>query len=346
MTDTLTIAHTAAEGTRLEGTQYGDGTYEIMSALEQRIGRYWKWSRSLSQWIVYRSRDRQPTTWVINAAVEALTTAGYTVTVDIDRTHRDPAQVAADRAADRAAYAAAVHAKAERHRAAADAADARAARAHDSLPPGGEPIKYGHHSQRRHERLHEAADRTARQASEARAKAAATEQRAQVAESNATTPEPPDMIQRRIARLEAEQRAAERRRDGYRRSLGINGQTGTPIIEECPAARGDYRARLVAEIAQRADEIAHQRSLLAAAQAAGAVVFTPDMIRPGDYVHARGHVRPEPVVRVNKTTVTLDVAPGWNNKYPINKITGITNRAGERVSFDAQGRRSDEQPTG
>ncbi|ATL72499.1 DUF3560 domain-containing protein [Nocardia terpenica] len=342
----LTITHTAAEGTQLEGDCRGDGTYEIMCTVERRIGRrYWKWSNSLGGWIVRNSRDRQPNNLAITGAAEALREAGHSVSVRIDRRHRAADEVAADRAAQRRARADALRDKAERHHRQAAAAEAAADRAHQSLPPGGEPIKIGHHSQRRHERLHECADRTGVQAREARAKAAATEQRAQTAEFTATAPECPGVIQRRIARLEAEQRADERARDGYTRNLGINGQTGHPITQATPPATGEYRARLEAAIAQRADEIAYERAQLDAARAAGAVVFTAAMIRRGDYVHTgqSSRPRPEAVLRVNKTTVTLDVEPGWNNKLPINKITGLTNSAGQRVDFDASGTRSDEQ---
>lgn len=340
----LTITHTAAEGTQLEGTRRGDGTYEIMTGIEQRIGRrYWKWSRSLQGWIVRSSRDRQPNGLAITAAAEALREAGHVVTLDIDRAHRDPAEAAADRADQRRARADALRDKAARHHQWAEAADAAAARAHDSLPPGGEPIKVGHHSQHRHERLHERADRTAHRASEARATAAEIERRAQVAEHSASTPENVGMIQRRIERLEAEQRADVRARDGYTRSFGTNGQTGQPITEVNEPATGAYRERLEAAIAQRAAEIDYQRAQLDAARAAGAVVITAAMIRRGDYVHTGRMMRPEPVKRVNKTTVTLDVAPGWNNKLPINKISGITNSAGQRVEFDVEGHRSDEQ---
>ncbi|MGH8882109.1 MAG: hypothetical protein ACRD0P_32980, partial [Stackebrandtia sp.] len=58
-------------------------------------------------------------------------------------------------------------------------------------------------------------------------------------------------------------------------------------------------------------------------------------------------MRPEQVVKVNKATVTLAVEPGWNNKLPISKITAITNSRRQRVSFDPNGHRSDEEvPTG
>lgn len=291
--DELTITHTPAEGTQLEGTRRGDGTYEIMTGVvAQRIGRrYWKWSRSLHGWIVRNSRDRQPNELAITAAAAALREAGHLVNLDIDRTHRNPAETAADQTNQRRARADALRAKADRHHQWSEAADAAASRAHDSLPPGGEPIKVGHHSQRRHERLHERADRTAHRASEARATVAETERRAQIAEHSARTPENVGMIQRRIDRLEAEQRADIRARDGYTRKLGTNGQTGQPITQVNEPATGVYRERLEATIAQRAADIDYQHAQLDAARAAGAVVITAAMIRRGDYVHTDRSIR-------------------------------------------------------
>ncbi|MCC3318461.1 DUF3560 domain-containing protein [Nocardia africana] len=339
----LTITHTAAEGTRIEGTSRGDGTYETMGTVERRIGRrYWIWAHGLDCWVVRNSRDRQPNMMAINGAAEALREAGHEVAIRIDRRHRAAAEAAADQADRRHARAGALRDKADRHQRRAEAADAAADRAQQSLPPGGEPIKIGHHSQCRHERAHARAEQTARKARQARADAAEAERRARAAEHAATVPDNPATIRRRIERLEAAQRADERARDGYTRNLGVNAQTGQTITEVHRPATGAYREQLDAAIAQRADELAHQREQLDAARAAGAVVITASMIRPGDRVHTGRTVRPEPVVKVNKTTVTLDVEPGWNNKLPINKITGITNSTGQRVSFDAEGRRSDE----
>ena len=47
----LTITHTAAEGTLIEGTSRADGTNHILKACG------WRWSRNLGAWYVPASRD-------------------------------------------------------------------------------------------------------------------------------------------------------------------------------------------------------------------------------------------------------------------------------------------------
>jgi len=48
----LTITHTHADGTLIDGTTKGDGTAGILKA------RGWRWWRDRGTWYVPRSRDR------------------------------------------------------------------------------------------------------------------------------------------------------------------------------------------------------------------------------------------------------------------------------------------------
>ena len=89
----ITITHTAAAGTLVEGTSKGDGTNIVLKWYGFR------WFRTLGCWGIAASRDRQPNEYKINRAADALREAGHTVTVEIDRDHRAAAEAEADRIA-------------------------------------------------------------------------------------------------------------------------------------------------------------------------------------------------------------------------------------------------------
>src|SRR6266536_4436651 len=75
MAGAIEIVHTHAEGTIATGTRKGDGSAEILKA------NSWRWSRQLDAWYIPRSRDQLAKTWVIQATEEALTAAGFNVSV-------------------------------------------------------------------------------------------------------------------------------------------------------------------------------------------------------------------------------------------------------------------------
>ena len=90
---------------------------------------------------------------------------------------------------------------------AADArSDQRAAAAMQGLPPGGEPVKLDHHSARRHLRALERSDQNMRASIEEGKKAEYWRGRAAGAERRAWQKSDPDVVRRRIARLEADLR--------------------------------------------------------------------------------------------------------------------------------------------
>ena len=86
----LTITHTRADGTLIDGTSRGDGTGDVLKA------HGWRWSRHLGSWYVPQSRDRTVKTRLIDATAAQLRATGFTVTVDIDDQARPTADVVAD----------------------------------------------------------------------------------------------------------------------------------------------------------------------------------------------------------------------------------------------------------
>ncbi|MGB6245180.1 DUF3560 domain-containing protein [Gordonia sp. (in: high G+C Gram-positive bacteria)] len=296
---TITISHTPADGTLVDGTERGDGTNTVLKA------QGFKWFRTIGQWGIPNTRDRQPDDWKINRAAQALREAGHTVEVDIDRTHRDTATVEADkvqRAQDRAA---ALAAKADRKHAAAAAAEAALQRADNALPPGGEPIKIGHHSENRHRRAIDKARAALGKSVQADRDAAAADRSAAIAARATDSRTHPRTVANRIDKLEAEQRADRRALDGHTRTIAVT-PNGQRHVETFAAATGDYRDVLTARIAQRADQLDYWRTIrkeqIDTGQAAN---HGPDTIAKGDAIRTRyGWYK---VVRVNKKTVSVDV---------------------------------------
>lgn len=88
--------------------------------------------------------------------------------------------------------------------------DARARAAMQGLPPGGEPVKIGHHSEGRHRRAIERSDQNMRKAVEEGRKAEYWRGRAAGAERRARQKSDPGVVRRRIEKLEAERRVVQR----------------------------------------------------------------------------------------------------------------------------------------
>lgn len=294
----LTITHTAVDGTLIEGTSKGDGTNTILKA------NGFRWFPSLGTWGVPSSRDRQPKTHIINRARAALEAAGHTVTVDIDTTHRDPADAEADRAARQAARVDALDAKADRRHATAEQAWNRHETAVAACPEGGEPIKIGHHSERRHRRALEKAWDSMGAAVEAQRDAEHADHRADAATRTTAQRYNPVTVANRIQKLDAEQRADQRALDGHTRTVAVLGD-GQRIVETTTAATGERRERITARMAQRADDLTYWRGIRAQQIADGQTGdYSPTTITVGDHIKLRFHGW-VPVLRVNKVTVSV-----------------------------------------
>lgn len=313
--DVITITHTAAEGTLVHGTRRGDGTNEILKAAG------FKWFRTLGLWGIPRSRDRQPDCYRIRRAVEALAAAGHRVTEEIAAGHRPVAEAEADLAARQDDRAAALADKAQRRAAAADAAWESEQRAVEALPPGGEPIKIGHHSERRHRKAIERAHTATRRALDATTEAKTAEARAESAASAADRRHNPVTVKNRIDRMQADQRSDQRILDGYRRVVA---RTATgEYADEFPPATGAYRDQVIARMAQRGEEIDYWKGVYAEQQSAGiAPSYSRETIAKGDHVRYCG--RWWPVVRVNAKSVSIRMHEGasWTDTVAYHKLQG------------------------
>lgn len=320
----LTITHTRESGTLIDGTAKGDGSRPALNA------NGWRWGSSIGVWYIPQSRDRPAKTSKINATAEQLRAAGFVVDVEVDDTPRPTAQVVADQDARQADRVAALDAKAERRHADATAAAQRAERAHAALPPGGEPVKVGHHSENRHRRALEKADRTFGQSVEADRAADAADRRAESAAATTGHRHDPGVTARRIERLSADLRRFERERDGTNPQWRTDPDTGKPKLGHWPAT-GHRRAQLDARIAELTDQIGYWQSEIEAAKAAGVLVFDRTMIRKGDLVKlGYGWVR---VARVNQKTVSCETEYSWTRTVPYNKIRAVRDSEGRDVTF-------------
>ncbi|GGQ49873.1 hypothetical protein GCM10010250_21820 [Streptomyces althioticus] len=277
----LTITHTRADGTLLEGSRKGDGVYQIVRPIGFRS------SRLLSALYIQRSRDREADRWRINRAADALREAGWEVTVTIDEEQRrsfeeaeaerlERAAERTERFSDRAGRASA--ASAARHKAALGALD--------GIEPG-QPILVGHHSERRHRRAIERSDSHMRKSIEESGKAEYYGHRAAAAEKYEERRYDPNRTRRRLDKLRAELRGLERRRD-----------------RTSAAGRDTSRTeRLIRDVTE---EIAHWEAVVEKARESGVKLWEADDFAPGDFALYSGTWYQ--VKRVNPKTLSI----AWN----------------------------------
>ena len=311
----ITIEHTHAEGTLLDGTTRSDGT----SAVIKSVRDGWRFSRNIATdgaWYLPHSRDRRAHRTVIDRLAAALRAAGHEVEVTID----DPPRATADIEADRTAR---IAGRADRYSELADArhtsGSARLAHVRErrSHIPLGQPVisdRYANFLQR----LNRTEDR-------ARAEIATGDHwqgRAEAAASTQSYRHNPRVITRRIQRLEAEQRRMQRARDN-----------AAPRDEQA-GANTDYVARADAEIAQLGEAIGYWRGELAELDATGDYrPWTREHFRIGDEVRILGTWYP--VLRINKKSLTVppkilggerrlngDGKDVWTDTAPYDKVYG------------------------
>lgn len=89
----LTLTHTAAAGTLLDGTDRSDLSSEILHPTG------WRWSARIASWYVPRSRGRAASRHLIARTVQLLEEAGFTVAVEIDEAPHAADDVELQRAA-------------------------------------------------------------------------------------------------------------------------------------------------------------------------------------------------------------------------------------------------------
>lgn len=300
----LTITHTDEAGTLIEGTAKGDGVAPILKA------HGWRWGRSIGAWYVPHSRDHLPKEHVITSTVAALEAAGYEVATDINRTIRSTAEIEAAKAERQADRVATLDAKAQRTHDAAAQAWARADAAGNALPPMGEPIKIGHHSETRHRNALDRAHRAMGQAVDADANAAEAARRAEAATHTTAARFAPVTVANRIEKLAADIRRTERQivENWYDHEKG---QFITPTEEQLA-----HRAELTAPLLERLrDQLAFWEQVRNEQVASGrATNYGQHNVKTGDFVKIRGNWWK--VARVNTKSVRVVTRYSWTNRSP------------------------------
>lgn len=309
----LIIAHSAAEGTVVWGTSRGDGSAEILKT--QR----WRWGRGLGAWYLPRTRDRRPNRACIEQTAHALREAGFTVELDLDDRTRPAAEVEADKIARQQQRTNHLQTQADRAAAAADGAWNVADAAAGKLPPMGEPIKIGHHSEHRHRRAAERAEMALGAALDAHQQAEEAQHRAETATHTTGARYNPTTVANRIDKLEADARALQRHLDGYTHTHNRHPVTGQAIGDLAAPATGGRREQLTDQLAQINDQLAYWRQVRAAQIATGeATHHSRSTINPGDLVEvSRRWYR---VIRANPKTVSVATNTG-RRTTPYSHIT-------------------------
>ncbi|NYI42913.1 DUF3560 domain-containing protein [Demequina lutea] len=286
----LSITHTHEAGTLIDGTSGGDASVAILKA------NRWRWGRTIGAWFIPQSRDRFAKIHTINTTARQLRELGYTVTIDIDDNPRPVAQAEADKAAQLTARAEALANKAQRRTAQAEAAWQANTAAFNSLPEGGEPIKIGHHSERRHRAAIDRADRTMGRAVAAHEDAKEAEGRARIAAAANDRRNNPTTIGNRIAKLEADIRRWQRRLDD------IDGRRTEDNADRWDATHH----RLTQLLARDSDAVTYWQAVRAAQIEAGTIGnYSAATIKPGDAVADRRGDWAR-VVKVNAKSVTIN----------------------------------------
>jgi hypothetical protein len=308
----ITIRHTRAEGTLIEGSSKGDGVYDVIRP------HGFRYFRGIDRLGLPRSRDRAARHAVIEQAAEALRSAGYAVTVEVQEDVRRTFTAAEEeRGRQAAARAGRSHAAANRAQARSEDLWAEAKRRRGSIP-SGQPLLTDHYSYSRELKFRERTFAMEGQAVTEGERATQLTHRAEAAANYTSRREAVGTTCRRTERLEGELRQVLRRIE---------------TAHEGAASRED-----AAELERRAteirEELAHWRRVLKDAEAAGRKVWTRDDFAPGDFAQVCG--RWYEVLKVNARSLTLppgpldtrrvvtraDAAPGRSSRVTYDQITG------------------------
>jgi hypothetical protein len=296
----ITISHSPAEGTLVDGTAKGDGSAPII-----KLHRF-TWFPSIKKWGVRNSRDKAAPVSQIESLAQALREAGFDVEVAIEKDERSFAEAEADRygrAQDRAERNA-TYAEAARGRAAT--AQGRADQIADVIPMG-QPILRGHHSEGRHRRDLGRIESGMRQAIEETRHAEGFEHRAGAAAKFQERREDVPTTLRRIERLETELRDIDRK------------------IER--GADGVWLDQLSFRRGQLTEEIGYWQAHVEAAKETGVKVWGPSDFKKGDHVQTRFGWHE--VLRVNKKSLTVPTPYSWTETVPYDRVIG--HRAGDTI---------------
>ncbi|MFE5309915.1 DUF3560 domain-containing protein [Isoptericola sp. NPDC056605] len=294
----LTIEHTEAEGTILDGTSRGDGSGDVVKALG------WRWSRQITSWYIPRSRDVPPKRHLIARTADALRAAGFDVDVVVDATiddRQDAEARRAERAQDRA----------QRLTAKADAAQQRADAHHDKAEQishrfvQGQPILIGHHSQASAERDAERIRRSITASVEEQQRAHQARDSAAIAAAATDTRNTPTVVAGRIDRLGAQLRREERDLAHY------DGRGADPDSVR--------RLAMIESIDFLRANIDHWQAVRDYQIATGtATNYSAATVHKGDAVQIGGTWYR--VARANTKTVSVQTGHSWTRKTPWHNV--------------------------
>lgn len=292
----IQITHTHADGTLVDGTARGDGTAPILKS------HGFRWFPSIQQWGIRGSRDQAPRRLAINAAAEALRAAGHEVEVTLEDDVRDNATVRAAKHERLEGRRDALTAKGERLAAESQALH----RYSDSLVehiPMGQPVLPGKRGQAHRNTLDRSINAAIKGAQVAR-QAEAMPERIAASHRAEARAERPDVVKRRVDRMEAEVRGIDRRLARL--------APGPSLVRE--QYEGD-RAVLV-------ERIKGDRALLEQAKAEGRFgQYSRDNVHKHDLVRIRGQWRQ--VDRANAKTVSVTTGYSWTDKYGWEEVQGL-----------------------
>jgi hypothetical protein len=284
----IAITHTHQDGTLVDGTERGDGTAPILKS------HGFRWFPSIKQWGIRNSRDQAPRRLTIDAAAQALRAAGHEVKVQLDDTVRDNDTVRADKHERLEGRRAALAAKGER----LDAESAALHRYSDALVehiPMGQPVLPGRRGQAHRNTLDRSINAAIKGAQTARQAEAMPERIAASRAAEART-DRPDVIKRRVDRMEAEVRGINRRLAGL--------APGPSLVRE------QYEG----DLAVLEERIKGDQALLDQATAEGRFgQYSRDNVHRDDLVRIRGQWRQ--VARANAKTVSVTTGYSWTDKY-------------------------------
>ncbi|MGW9402283.1 DUF3560 domain-containing protein, partial [Streptomyces sp. NPDC055642] len=184
----------------------------------------------------------------------------------------------------------------------------------ERLPEGGEPIKIGHHSEKRHRRDTERAWSTLGTAVHAQRDAESAQEAAATAAATTGARYNPVTVGNRIDRLAAQIRKYERQLAApvYDPDTGYR-----PATEREQARR---RRRLEPAIAEARDNLAHWQGVRAQQIEDGTVThYGPHNVAKGDEVKI-GHWWRR-VARVNAKSVSVETDYSWTDRAPWHEVT-------------------------
>jgi hypothetical protein len=311
----ITIKHTPAEGTLIQGSQRGDGILETLNPWGFR------YAHSVGSIYLRGSRDRAADMRRIHGAKTALEDTGHTVTLDIDETARCAFEEAeAERYERAAARTERLDARADRLQTSSDEKWARGRQLAASYQ--GEPVKVDHYSARRHMRDLKRANTLFGQSVAEQQEADRCRGRADSAASYEEGRKHPGTTLRRLDRLCADRRQVERQMERVVRTAEGCAEAGNPLD---PNLIADHLAKLDADHHTLCEQIAHWDAHLLEVQAAGVKVWGRDDFVPGDYAQLgdRWYL----VLRANAKSLTVPKSVDWKAR-----VYNRDNQAGTSTS--------------